>query len=112
MTQTGNSTLPPIHTASLRKKMLVGAGIALLLISLFLLTVDEPKPEWGKLWMIRPLVIVSLAGAMSGLCNYFIFHFKNLVGVNKVIATIFSVIVFVVGLFLGFVLGLDGTLWN
>jgi hypothetical protein len=62
--------------------------------------------------MLRPLLIVPLAGAMGGLCNYFAVHFHGMVGVNKTIAMILSVIVFVVGLWMGTVLGLDGTLWN
>ncbi len=111
MTQTNNSTSQP-HQVSLVKQMLVGAGIGLLLISLFLLSAGEPNPDWGKLWMIRPLIIVPLAGAMGGLCNYFIVHFHNQVGVNKTIAMILSVIVFIIGLWLGSVLGLDGTMWN
>lgn len=111
MTQSNNSTSQP-HQASLIKRMLVGAGIGLILISLFLLSAGEPNPEWGKLWMIKPLIIVPLAGAMGGLCNYFIVHFHNQVGVNKVIAMILSVIVCIIGLWLGTVLGLNGTYWN
>ncbi len=111
MTQSNNSTSQP-HQVSLVKRMLVGAGIGLLLISLFLLSAGEPNPEWGKSWMIRPLIIVPLAGAMGGLCNYFIVHFLNPGSVNKTIAIILSVIVFIMGLWLGIVLGLDGTMWN
>ena len=112
MTPAQNATRQPIDQSSLFKRMVVGAAIGLLLISLFLFSADEPNPEWGKLWMIRPLIIVPLAGAMGGLCNYFIFHFRNLAGVNKTIAMILSVIVFIVGLWLGVVLGLDGTMWD
>jgi len=111
MAQTNNSTSQSGHI-SLVKRMLVGAGIGLLLISLFLLSAGEPNPEWGKLWMIRPLIIVPLAGAMGGLCNYFIVHINYQVGVNKTIAMILSVIVFIIGLWLGIVLGLDGTMWD
>jgi hypothetical protein len=111
MTQSNSSTFQP-HQASLVKRMLVGAGIGLFLISLFLLSVREPDPEWGKLWMIRPLIIVSIAGAMGGLCNYLIVHYHNHAGVNKPLAMLISVIVFIVGLWLGAVLGLNGTLWD
>jgi hypothetical protein len=58
------------------------------------------------------LIIVPLAGTMGGFCNYFIVNFHSLVGLNKIIAMILSVIVFIVGLWLGIVLGLDGTMWN
>lgn len=97
---------------SLVIRMLIGAGIGLLLISLLVLTVRQPDPAWGKLWMIRPLMVVSFAGAMGGLCDYFILQFRHLLGINKTVATILSVIVFVIGLWMGTILGLDGTLWN
>lgn len=85
-----------------------------MLISLFVFGVDQPDPAWGKYWMIRPLIITPLAGAMGGLCNYFIMNFHNTTGLNKIVAMIISVsvIVFVIGLWLGIVLGLDGTLWD
>jgi len=111
MTETNNSLSLP-RQISLGKRMIVGAGIGLLLISMFLLSAGEPNPSWEKLWMIRPLIIVPLAGSMGGLCNYFILKYHNHVGVNKTIAMILSVIVFVIGLWLGTVLGLDGTMWN
>lgn len=111
MTPKDNST-SQLHEASIIKRMVVGAGIGLLLISLFLISAGQPDPEWGNLWRIKPLIIVPLAGAMGGLCNYFIVHFHHLAGVNKTIALILSVIVFVIGLWLGVVLGLDGTYWD
>lgn len=92
--------------------MLVGAGIGLLVISFFLLTAGGGDPAWGRLWMIRPLILVPFAGAMAGLCNYIILHYRHLVGLNKAVAIILSVIVSIVGLWMGIVLGLDGTMWN
>lgn len=111
MTQLNNST-SQFQQVSLVKRMLVGAGIGLLLISFFVFGVDQPNPEWGKYWMIRPLIITPLAGAMGGLCNYIIMGFYNQVGLNKFVAMIISAIVFIIGLWLGIVLGLDGTMWN
>ena len=111
MAQTNNSTSQP-QQDSLPKRMVVGAGIGFILILLFLLSAGEGKPEWGPLWMVRPLIITPLAGAMGGLCNYFILNFHPLVGVSKTVAVILSVIVFIFGLWLGTVLGLDGTLWD
>ncbi|QDK77426.1 potassium transporter KefB [Spirosoma sp. KCTC 42546] len=112
MTQSNKLTTPPIHPVSVGKRMVVGAGIGLVLISIFLLGVREPNPAWGTLWMIRPLLIVPLAGAVGGLCNYVILHFHNQIGVNKSIAVIVSVLVGSIGLWLGIVLGLAGTLWH
>lgn len=111
MTPKTNATAQQ-NQASLTKRMLVGAAIGLFLISLFLLSAGEPDPAWGNYWRIRPMIIVPLAGAMGGLCNYFIVHYHNRLGLHKAIAVIVSVIVFIIGLWLGTVLGLDGTYWN
>jgi hypothetical protein len=111
MTPKNNAAAQQDRT-SLTKRMMIGAAIGLLLISLFLISAGEPNPAWGDLWMIRPLIIVPLAGAMGGLCNYFILHYHSQFGLHKAIAVILSVIVFIIGLWMGTVLGLDGTYWN
>lgn len=110
MTQSNNSTSQP-HPVSLTKPMLIGAGIALLVISFFVFRVDEPKPEWGKLWMIRPLIITPIAGAMGGAFYYFI-DYQRSRGFNRTLAVLFSVVVYIIGLWLGVVLGLNGTMWD
>ena len=109
---TNNLTIQPIHPASLAKRMLLGAGIALILITIFLLGVRETNPAWGKLWMIKPLVIVPLAGATGGLFYYFIDNVFNQGGWKKALTIILSLLIYIIGLWLGFVLGLNGTLWN
>lgn len=110
MTKADNSN-SKYEQDSLGKRMLIGAGIGLLLISLFVLPA-EANPAWGKFWMVRPLLITPLAGAMGGLCTYFVVNFHDQAGINKTIATILSTVIFCVGLFLGLVLGMDGTLWD
>ena len=92
--------------------MLIGAMIGLMLISLFVFGVDDPKPEWGKFWMIKPLIITPLAGAMGGLFFYFMNYISSRGGINKTLAIILSIIVFIIGLWLGIVLGLNGTMWD
>jgi hypothetical protein len=110
MTQTNHSSFP--RPISLGKRVIIGAAIGLLVILSFVLRVREPHPDWGKFWMIRPLIVVPLAGAMGGLCNYIIVRFHSLVGINKIVAFVASAVIFIVGLWLGIVLGLVGTLWN
>lgn len=53
-----------------------------------------------------------MAGALGGLINYFLLQYHHRFGVHKAIAIVLSVLIFVVGLWLGFVLGLVGTLWH
>lgn len=107
-----NNVQEQSNKLSASKPALIGAVIGLMLISLFVFGVDNPKPEWGKLWMIKPLIVTPLAGAMGGLFFYFINYISMRGGMNKTVAVIFSLVVFIVGLWLGVVLGLNGTMWN
>lgn len=108
MTSKNSFLVESINFNSLGKRMAIGGAIALVLIVVFLYP-TEPDPLWGKFWMVRPLIIVSLAGATGGACNYFLVNFKSL---NKIAAYVLSFIVYVFGLWIGTVLGLNGTLWN
>lgn len=112
MTQKSNLTEQSQTQLSAAKPMLIGALIGFILISLFVFGVDHPKPEWGKLWMVRPLIVVPFAGAMGGLFFSFMTYMSSRGGINKTVAFLLSFVVFIIGLWLGFVLGLDGTLWN
>jgi hypothetical protein len=111
MTTSNHSALQP-QEVSLTKRMLIGAAIGLALISFFLFNAGEPNPEWGKYWRIRPLLFVPFAGAIGGLCNYLIIRFHKSFGVHKAIAITLSLIIFIIGLWLGTVLGLVGTYWD
>ena len=113
MTQSNSLITRPIQTTSLVKRMLVGAGIGLVLISLFLISAGEPNPEWGTLWRLKPLIIVPFAGAGGGLFYYIMMdHIRFQVGWQKALAFLFSFIVFIIALWLGTVLGLNGTYWH
>ena len=112
MTQQNELTTQPIHPATSTKRMLQGAGIALILIIAFLASSGEPDPAWPKFWMVKPLIIVPLAGAMGGLFYFYMDYLGHRGGWRKVLAIILSVVVYLIGLWMGTVLGLDGTMWN
>jgi hypothetical protein len=112
MTQANNTTANPIHTAPVTKRMLIGAGIALIVISIFLIGVKHPNLQWGKFWMVKPLVVVPIAGAMGGVFYYFMDNLRYLGGWKTVLAYVISIIGYITALWLGSVLGLNGTLWN
>lgn len=102
-----NSAKQPL---SLAKPILIGAGIGLIVISFFVF-VGEARPEWGTLWMVRPLIITPIAGAIGGAFYYFMDHLSYR-GLNKTVAVILGLLVFIFILWLGTVFGLDGTMWD
>ncbi len=112
MTKSNHLTTQPIHPAALVKPMLLGAGIALTFIIIFLLGINEPNPAWGKLWMLRPLIIVPLAGAMGGSFVFFMDYQRKRGNWSKLFTYLVSLIGFLFVLWIGIVLGLDGTLWD
>jgi len=113
MTQSNNLTTEAVHTATIGKRALIGAAIAYLLITLFLLVPGvTTDPSWPKFWVIKPLLIVPLAGAIGGIFYHFMDAFCNKEHWKKILGNVVSLIVYIIGLWLGTVLGLNGTLWD
>ncbi|WP_345948137.1 hypothetical protein ABDD95_14900 [Mucilaginibacter sp. PAMB04274] len=112
MTITNNLTTQPTQPASLGKRMLIGAAIALVLISVFLLGVKHTEPAWGKLWMVKPLIMVPLTGAAGGAFSFLMDKLRYQGGWKAALAIMLSVLGYVFALWIGTVLGLNGTLWN
>lgn len=111
MTQENNLITQTNHPVAFNKPTVLGAGFALLLISIFLFGVNDPNPEWEKTWVIRPLIIVPLAGAVGG-AFYSFMDYQISRGVKKAGAFLLRIVVYLIGLWLGFFLGLAGTLWH
>jgi membrane associated rhomboid family serine protease len=112
MVETNNHSTQQIHPASLTRRMLQGAGIALIVIIIFLLGAGKANPAWSKLWMLRPLIIVPLAGAAGAAFYYLMDYLRYQGGWRKILANIIGIIAFLLALWIGAVLGLDGTMWN
>ena len=109
---TGLLTQYQITPKDILIKVLLGWGIGLVVISLFVFGVDDPDPQWPPNWRVRPLILTPLATAFGMLA----FFLKNLVrpkgsGMNILIFLV-SVLGFVFSLWIGIVLGLDGTMWD
>jgi len=107
-----NFSIPQITTNSIIKRMLAGAVIGLAIISLLVFSVDDPNPEWGKFWMIRPLIITPIVAAF-GFLSFFLKDFvRPQTDLMRLVVILLSIIAFVISLWMGTILGLDGTLWN
>jgi zinc transporter ZupT len=112
MTNTNNFTTRPIFTDALRKRMLLGAAIGLIIISFFVISAGSGNPAWGDYWRIKPLLLTPFAGAMVGLCYDVTEPFRQLNGWLGRLFMILSVLGYIIGLWLGTVLGLAGTMWH
>lgn len=101
-----------IEISTLIQRMLIGAVIGFLLISVFVFGVDNPNPAWSEHWRIRPLLVTPLAGAFGILSFYLsdVLRFKG--EWANLFISIISIILFLIALWLGTVLGLAGTMWN
>ncbi|TNF72796.1 MAG: potassium transporter KefB [Bacteroidetes bacterium] len=101
-----------LHASSLGLRMLQGAGIGFMLILLFLVMADGARPEWGTFWMLRPLFVVTFAGAMGGAFYTFLDPWRRKGRFQRILANLISAMVFVFGIWIGSILGLDGTYWD
>jgi hypothetical protein len=111
MTQKNELKIFPINRQSLVLRMSLGGLIGLCLIAIFLYP-SVPNPEWGRFWWVRPFIVVPIAGAMGGAVNYFISQQSFSKRWITMASIIFSLIVFLIGLWMGIVVGLDGTYWD
>ncbi len=109
-TQTAFHSYSPY--ARLFVRMTIGAGIGMILISLFLITAGKAPVDVPNYWIIRPLAAMGFAGANAGVFYFLMDHFREQGGIKKILANIASLIVFILGMWLGAVAGLDGVFWN
>lgn len=101
------------NTKKLASKALTGGMIGYVLITLFLLVPGvTTDPDWPRFWTVRPLIMVPLAGAAGGAFYHFLQVLGNKKGWNKILLSIVGLLVFIIGLWMGTILGLDGTLWD
>lgn len=112
MIQAKNFTARPIFTNALPKRMLVGAGIGLIVISFFVIVAGKGNPAWDEYWQIRPLLLTPFIGAMLGLCYDITEPLRRLEGWLGRLFIMLSVIGYLIGLWMSVVLGLVGTMWH
>ena len=104
-----------LHNNSLGKRALQGAGIALVLVIVFLSIIFPiggvlvGKKFWQGAWEFLPLVTVTVGGALGGIVYYLMIQAWCPRGWKKVLATIFSMLVYVALLWLSLVAGFSAT---
>lgn len=101
-----------LNTRAVILRMLLGAAIGFAIISVFVFSVDNPNPDWGKFWRVRPLIVTPLF-ASFGILSFYLKNYMRPKGqFMTVLVFLFSTLVFLFVLWFGTVMGLDGTLWD
>lgn len=113
MTQQNELPNQPILFSPLGKRMLQSAGLALIVIILFLFSAgDEPSLNWPKLWIVKLLLMVLLANTLGGVFYYFMDQLHEQGSWVKVLAVTMNLIGYIVVVWLGTFLGSNGAMWN
>jgi hypothetical protein len=109
---TNNSPAKQLNAKVVISRMLLGAAIGFALISLFVFSENNPNPDWGKFWRVRPLIVTPLF-ASFGILSFYLKNYLRPKGqFMTVLVFLFSTFVFLFVLWFGTVMGLDGTLWD
>lgn len=101
------------RSSLLLKRVLIGAGVALFLITIFIMpSILHPKPEWSNLWMLRPLLVVPVAGGLAAAIIHILLGWQAKNNWPKFVVYLLCLLGYIIALWLGTVAGLDGTLWD
>ena len=111
MTNKDTSVTPP-SIDTLKKRAITGAAIGMGFTLLFILTADNADPSWSKYWFIKPLLLTPFVTALGGTCFFYLEQIFFYNGWKKSIAMAIGVVGFIISLWLGMVLGFNGTYWN
>jgi hypothetical protein len=112
MIQIENLTKKPLFTDRLAKRMMIGAAIGLVMVSFFVIVAGKGRPEWGDYWRIKPLLLTPVLGAIVGLCYDVTEPLRQIKGWIGTLFFVLSLLGYAIGLWMGLILGLNGTLWN
>ncbi len=107
--------MPPVYylkTKTILLNAITGYVVGLGVISLFISGLDNPKPEWGKYWMIQPLVITPIFSAFGSLALLLPDFLKIISPWKRLLALLSGLFIYMLLLWTGIVLGLAGTMWD
>ncbi len=97
----------------LSRRILTGAAIGLVLILVFVIPSLKNAPaEWGQYWMIRPLIVTPLFGAVAGYCNHVLDFMRKEGGSKRLLTNVLTVIIYAIVLWFGTIAGLGDTMWD
>jgi ABC-type transport system involved in cytochrome c biogenesis permease subunit len=112
MTHSGQLPTKTFFTPDWRKHLLIGAGTALLIVGFFVIAAGKGNPDWGDYWRIKPLLLSPILGGITSLCYNAAAPLRQIKGWPGKLFLGLSILGFMIGQWIGLVLGLAGTMWN
>ena len=101
-----------LFSKTLIKRALQGAGIAFVLISIFILGTLAADAKAGT-WLLIPIAAVTVGGALGGAFYCMMDLFRHEGGWKKFLVDVISFLVYFLGLYLSLILALNAMgLWN
>ena len=110
-----NELLYSLQTKNALTRALLGAAIALVVVTVFLVIIFftgeiMPGKSFGQiLWELLPVLTTMVGGAAGGIFYFLLMHVLKPKGRLKILTIIFSVVVYAVILWLSLVAGLSVT---
>ncbi|SFA41428.1 hypothetical protein SAMN04488511_102319 [Pedobacter suwonensis] len=99
-------------THLLFKRMLLVGAIGLVMVGVFVIGAGKGDPAWGITWRIKPLLLTPLLGAFIGLLYDLTEPLRRIKGWIGTVFFVLSIFAVMVGLWMGLILGLNGTMWD
>ncbi|KAA9327535.1 potassium transporter KefB [Hymenobacter busanensis] len=102
-----------LHPSPLSKRLAQGAGLAFVLIALFMAVFASGANLKFGLWAILPLLTVPVAGAFGGLLYFLLDYLRCQGSWQKVVANVFWALAYCAGLWISLVAAFAVTgLWD
>jgi hypothetical protein len=102
-----------IHPRTLKQRMIQGAGLAFILIALFIAFLSVAGDGSFHYLILLPLLTVPIAGAFGGLLYYLLDNFRQQGNWKKVVVNILNGIIYIAMLYMALIITLAATgLWD
>ncbi|PVH27025.1 hypothetical protein [Sphingobacterium corticibacter] len=100
-----------ISSNDFKIKMMFGAALGIFVVSPFIYGNTPHNDEWGFFWFIKPLVLIPLSGAVGGALYYLSTRYLQHI-LPKWLLMGMGTLLLAVSIWIGAILGLNGTYWN
>ena len=100
------------YKRSFIKIVLLGFALGLFIASMLIHNVSFPKLSWGPNWYIKPMLVLSFVASIGSIPFYFANQYEASNHSKKILAYLGATLFLLFFIWIGIILGFDGTIWN